>query len=244
MQYLNILTQGPIQGVRNAYPLALARPNPGLLENIMPGVPTTQIVQSTPTRTAPIRVTASPERVALLAHHEAARAVVCFTLYGEQVIRAIDLFAEEPGGLPRMTTYSLLPIPIVCRPESGVPRRGNPAPVSPEAIVDAHGVLSYSGTLGEVLFQGIGCGDASPQDLLSEEQIKRFTTDRQGLARLADTVRLSRESTTFYAEYWNEAERLLRSHWSGVSIIADSLCQRGSLNGDRIDALLCEAFPA
>lgn len=209
----------------------------------MAGVPSTQIVQSSPTRTTPIRVTASPERVALLAHHEAAHAVVCFTLYGEEVIREINLFADEPGVLPQMSTYSLLPIPIVCRPDSGLPRRGNPAPVSPEAIVDAHGVLSYAGTLGEVLFQGIGCGDASPQDLLSEDQIKRFGADRQGLARLADTVRLSRESTTFYSEYWNEAERLLRAHWSGVSIIADSLCQRGSLNGDRIDALLCEAFP-
>jgi len=190
------------------------------------------------------RTAASPERVALLAHHEAAHAVVCFVLYGEQVIREVDLFADQPRETPRMSTYSLLPIPIVCRPDCGRPRRGNPAPVSPEAIVDAHGVLSYAGTLGEVLFQGLGRGDSSPQDLLSEAQIKRFAADRQALSRLADTVRLSRESTTFYAEYWNEAERLLGTHWRGVTMIAEVLCQRGSLNGDRIDAVLCEAFPA
>jgi len=85
--------------------------------------------------------------------------------------------------------------------------------------------------------------NAGPASLLSKDQLERFTQDRRGLARLADTVSLSRPSDSVYPEYWNEASRLLRSHWSGVSSIADRLYQRGSLNGDRIDALLCDAFP-
>jgi hypothetical protein len=187
--------------------------------------------------------TVAPERTRLLAHHEASHAVVCFVLYGQEVIREIKLFGDHPGEDPGMKTFSLLPIPIVCRPSSGVPRRGNPAPVSPEAIVDAHGILSYAGSVGEALFQGFDVDNAGPDSLLSKDQLERFTQDRRGLARLADTVSLSRPSDSVYPEYWNEASRLLRSHWSGVSSIADRLYQRGSLNGDRIDALLCDAFP-
>ncbi len=187
--------------------------------------------------------TVAPERTRLLAHHEAAHAVVCFVLYGEEVIREVVLFGDGPGEDPAMKTFSLLPIPIVCRPTSGVPRRGNPAPVSPEAIVDAHGVLSYAGCVGEALFQGFDVENPGPDSLLNEDQRGRFTQDRRGLARLADTVNLSRPSDNVYPEYWDEASRLLRSHWSGVSSIADCLYQRGSLNGDRIDALLCDAFP-
>ena len=188
----------------------------------------------------PLGAVPQPERVELLAHHEAAHALVCFILYGEQVIREVDLYGAEPAASSGMSTYSLLPIPIVCRPSTGVPRRGNPAPVSPEAIVDAHGILSYAGSLGEVLCQGHAIGDALPEDLLDEDQLTRFAVDRQSLARLADTVRLCRSSETFYPEYWKEAERLLRGHWHGVSVIAESLGERGALNGDRVDTLLRE----
>jgi hypothetical protein len=197
----------------------------------------------TPAKAPRIHPVDTNPRTELLAHHEAAHAVVCFVLYGEQVIREVELFGDESGRHSGLTTFSLLPIPIVCRPSSGVPRRGNPAPVSPDAIADAHGVLSYAGIAGEALFQRLALDDPCPEKLLDSDQTERFGRDRQALARLADTVNLSRPSHTFYPEYWNEAHRLLRSHWSGVSSIAECLSVRGSLNGGRIDEVLCEAFP-
>jgi len=185
-----------------------------------------------------------PTRTRLLAFHEASRAVLCFLLYGDEVIREVNLFAEGGASAPRMSTFSLLPIPLVCRPTSGVPRRGNPAPVSSEGIVDAHGILSYAGAVGETLAQGVQVDPASPESALSDDQRSRFATDREALTRLADTVRLSRPSDTFFADYWNEAERLLSGAWPAVVEVAESLCQRGALRGDRIDEMLCEAFPA
>lgn len=197
----------------------------------------------TPSKAPRVHPVATNPRTELLAHHEAAHAVVCFVLYGEQVIREVGLFGDESRGHSGLTTFSLLPIPIVCRPSSGIPRRGNPAPVSPDAIADAHGVLSYAGIAGEALFQRLNLDDPCPERLLDTDQLERFGRDRQALARLAETVNLSRPSDTFYPEYWNEAHRLLRSHWSGVSSVAECLCERGSLNGDRVDKVLCEAFP-
>ncbi|MCS5637654.1 MAG: hypothetical protein NZ990_14120 [Myxococcota bacterium] len=196
------------------------------------------------TRPEPLRAEPAPTRTQLLAFHEASRAVLCFLLYGDQVIREVDLFAEGKVDASRMSTYSLLPIPLVCRPSSGVPRRGNPAPVSAAGIVDSHGILSYAGAVGEILFQGAPIDQASPADALSDDQKRRFALDREALARLADTVRLSRPSDVFYPDYWSEAERLLRGAWPAVAEVAESLCQRGSLCGDRIDEILYEAFPA
>ena len=185
-----------------------------------------------------------PTRTRLLAFHEASRAVLCFLLYGDQVIREVNLFAEGGASAPRMSTFSLLPIPLVCRPTSGVPRRGNPAPVSSEGIVDAHGILSYAGAVGETLAQGVQVDPASPESALNDDQRSRFAVDREALSRLADTVRLSRPGDVFFADYWNEAERLLGGAWPAVVEVAESLCERGALRGDRIDAMLCEAFPA
>jgi len=182
-------------------------------------------------------------RTQLLAHHEAAHAVVCFVLYGEQVIREVGLFGDPNRENSGLTTFSLLPIPIVCRPSSGIPRRGNPAPVSAESIADAHGVLSYAGIVGEGLFSGLDLNNPNPEKLLEMDQADRFSRDRHALARLAETVNLSRPSETFYSDYWKEAHRLIRSHWAGVESIAECLCERGSLNGDRIDQVLCETFP-
>ena len=194
-------------------------------------------------RPEPLRTEAAPTRTQLLAFHEASRAVLCFLLYGDQVIREVDLFAEGHADTSRMSTFSRLPIPLVCRPSSGVPRRGNPAPVSAEGIVDSHGILSYAGAVGETLFQRAPGDKASPAKGLSDDQQRRFALDRESLARLADTVRLSRPSDVFYRDYWSEAERLLRGAWPAVLEVAESLCQRGALSGDRIDEMLYGAFP-
>ena len=202
------------------------------------------IATTQPVRPETLAGESAPTRTRLLAFHEASRAVLCFLLYGDQVIREVDLFAEGHGGASRMNTFSLLPIPLVCRPSSGVPRRGNPAPVSAEGIVDAHGILSYAGAVGEILFQGNPADKESPDAGLNDDQRSRFAVDREALARLADTVRLSRPSEIFYDDYWTEAERLLRGAWPAVTEVAKCLSERGSLRGDRIDAMLYEAFPA
>ena len=85
-----------------------------------------------------------------VAHHQAGHALVCFVLYGAEVVRDVTLGAS-PHAAPDLQTYSRLPIPLNCRPVPGKPRRGHAAPVSSEAILDAHGVLSYSGVVAECL---------------------------------------------------------------------------------------------
>lgn len=175
------------------------------------------------------------------AHREAARAVVCFVLYGERVIREVGPVGASPEEAGGMKTFSLLPIPLVCRPSSGLPRRGNPAPVSGEAIVDAHGILAYAASVGERLFRNLKT--ATTPDALDEGERFGFMRDREGLGRLADTLRLERPAETFFPEYWEEAERLLRAHWAGVSTLAEALIQHGSLSGERIDDLLLDVFP-
>ena len=175
------------------------------------------------------------ECIPTIAHHEAGHAVICFVLYGERVIRSVEVF-DRSGPSGRTATYSRLPIPIVCRPPVGEPRRGNPAPVSKDAIVDAHGVLSYAGLAAEHLLEG-DSDDALPHGagIRSEE---RAMADREALAELAGTVGASRPADHFFPEYWEEARRLLRVHWRGVEELASVLQQQGSLNGDRVDALL------
>ena len=86
------------------------------------------------------RTDSDQERIRKIAHHEAGHAVICFLLYGEQVIKSVEVFSRA-GLIGRTSTYSRLPIPIVCRPPVGEPRRGNPAPVSVDAIVDAVDVI-------------------------------------------------------------------------------------------------------
>jgi len=170
-----------------------------------------------------------------LAHHHAAHAVICFVLYGEAVIKNVEVWSRQ-GRAGRTTTYSRLPIPIVCRPPAGEPRRGNPAPVSADAIVDAHGVLSYAGMVGEHIY--LGLGETAPGEEPALSALPAAGTDRETLARVARTIGLSRPAEHFFAEYWQEARRLLRAHWDAVGELAGALEERGSLHGDRVDALL------
>jgi len=171
-----------------------------------------------------------------VAHHEAGHAVICFLLYGEQVIKSVEVYSRE-GVLGNTTTYSRLPIPIVCRPPVGAPRRGNPAPVSVDAIVDAHGVLSYAGVAAEEIHSA---APENPQPVGGEE---RAMLDREQLSKLAGTVGASRPAEHYFDEYSREASRLLRGQWYGVEALAEALVEHGSLNGDRVDALLRSACP-
>ncbi len=179
----------------------------------------------------------SNELIRTVAHHEAGHAAICFLLYGEQVIKSVEVFQGNAVS-GRTTTYSRLPIPIVCRPPIGAPRRGNPAPVSADAIVDAHGVLNYAGIAAE----GLLVSDSSPAVWTRIEQAgepaARGWADREALAELANTVGASRPAEHFFREYWEEARRLLRLHWRGVDALSEVLVEHGKLHGDRVDAVL------
>jgi hypothetical protein len=179
------------------------------------------------------------ELIDALAHHEAGHAVVCFLLYGEEVIKSVSVFTRE-GVKSETTTYSKLPIPMVCRPPVGAPRRGNPAPVSADAIVDAHGVMTYAGLAAEELMAGSDspdAGDVEPE-WLTPEQHHRCIADREALSKLASIVGATRDVEHFFADYWREARRLLRAHWAGVEGLANELRERGDLHGERVDMLL------
>jgi len=185
----------------------------------------------------PIHIHQSSEDVELIARHEAGHVVVCFVLYGEQVVKQVDLYTRD-AVRPQTRTYSRLPIPLSCRPPSGAPRRGNPAPVSAEAIVDAHGVLCYAGLAAEILHRG-GSPDTDPIQLtLSPAQAERVRADREVLAALARTIGVERPADQFLRAYWDEAMRLLSSSWAGVDLVSESLVQHGSLSGDRVDKIL------
>jgi len=168
------------------------------------------------------------------AFHEAAHAVICFVLYGEEVVRDVSLASavDGPGGV---STFSKLPIPMVCRPSGGEPRRGNPAPVSSDAIVDAHGVLQYAGSVAEALLVSWEAKSADPIDELAQG---RALADRAALFEVSKLVGRERNPETFYPEYWEEAARLLRAHWGGVMLLAETLARHGRISGTRCDQVL------
>ncbi len=62
--------------------------------------------------------------------------------------------------------------------------------------------------------------------------------DREALSKLASMIGAARPVEQFFEEYWQEARRLLRSHWSAVDALADELIERGSLHGDRVVIIL------
>lgn len=172
--------------------------------------------------------------------HEAGHSVVCFVLYGEHVVKGLAVADEAQPGIP---TYSLMPVPISCRPPAGVPRRGTPAPVSVDGIVDAYGVMTYAGLAAESLYLAKGesrRARPAPPDLEmgAADMRSRALADRHELERLAALVGAERDATRFYREYWEEALRLLRSHWEAVEALSHLLAEHQSLNGERIDGLL------
>ena len=173
-----------------------------------------------------------------MAFHASAQALICFLLYGEEVVR--DVCVESPGSnRTGITTFSRLPIPMVCRPSGGEPRRGNPAPVSSDAIVDAHGVLQYSGAVAETLLVS---WEAESENLVQESAQSRAWAGREALSRLSKLVGRERKAELFFSEYWEEAARLLRAHWAGVVQLAETLGRHPELSGTRCDEVLrrCE----
>ena len=166
-----------------------------------------------------------------LAQHEAGHAVICRLLYGERVIKRISRRASQISE-PAMSTYSRMPIPESCRPPTGVPRRGHPAPVSIDAIVDAYGVQSYAGMVAEVLREN------SPSDSSAWMECARARVDRERLAKMASLVGRERPATRVFDAYWEEALRLLRSREAALERLGEALLQHEELRGDRVDALL------
>lgn len=172
--------------------------------------------------------------------HEAGHTVVCFVLYGEHVVKGLAL-SDAPQ--PAIPTYSLMPVPISCRPPAGVPRRGTPAPVSVDGIVDAYGVMTYSGLAAEGLLASAGDprrARPAPPDLeAGADSVRaRALEDRAELQRLASLVGAERDASIFIREYWEEALRLLRAHWDAVEALGALLADHRSLNGERVDELL------
>jgi len=162
-----------------------------------------------------------------LAQHEAGHALACFLLCGERVIKRIEL-ACDPNGSARgsTTTYSRLPLPSDLRGDGARHR-----PISVEAILDAHGIIGYAGAASE--------GLRTPEPGRNgEPAARRAREDREALARMARSLGASRPADRLYAEYEQEATRLVTLHWLPVCELAELLVERRSLAGHRVDALL------
>ena len=164
------------------------------------------------------------------AYHQAGQAVICVTLFGARVVKNLGL----SGG--RVTewqfeTYSRLPVPLSCRPPSH--KRGEDRkPIEVEGIVDAHGILTYSGNAA-VYMHYRDQGRAEAFDYQNDH-----LGTREALAKLASSIGVERPADKFYETYWSEANRLLTANWNAVERVADGLLTLRSLNGNRIDALV------
>ena len=166
------------------------------------------------------------------AHHQAGRAVVCVTLFGARVIKQITIDGD-PNETLGFETFSRLPVPLSCRPPSH--KRGEERkPISVEGIVDAHGVLAYSGIAAVRELRQRSGGEPGNDDAHHSSG----SISREQLAKLASSIGLERPSDHFYDEYWKEAGRLLDSGWDAVERVAEALLQHTSLNGNRVDSLI------
>ncbi|MCH7601123.1 MAG: hypothetical protein IH973_15340 [Myxococcales bacterium] len=164
------------------------------------------------------------------AHYQAGQAVVCITLFGARVIKNIAI-SKNPDDTSGIETYSRLPVPLSCRPPTH--RRGEDRrPIAVEGIVDGHGVLAYSG-LAAVYECLRAVGESEEFDYRDADHAAR-----EGLSKLASSIGLERPSDHFYEEYWNEALRLLETHWETVERVAEALVIHQTLNGNRVDELI------
>lgn len=164
------------------------------------------------------------------AHHKAGQAVIGVTLFGARVIKHLSIESRPDSG-SGFETYSKLPVPLSCRPPSH--RRGEDRkPIEVEGIVDAHGVLAYAGVAAvSTYLRQIG------QDQ-GFDHLTAFMTSREELSKLASSIGLERPGDHFYDEYWDEAGRLLTTHWEAVQRVAEGLLTHRTLNGNRVDALI------
>lgn len=164
------------------------------------------------------------------AYHRAGQAVVCVTLFGARVVKHLALGADAADG-DGFETYSRLPVPLSSRPASH--RRGEERkPIAVEGIVDAHGVLAYSGIAAlHAYLKGKGRAEAFDHQ-------NAHLASREALSKLASSIGVERPTEHFYEEYWQEAQRLLDSHWEAVERVAEGLLKHRALNGNRVDALI------
>jgi hypothetical protein len=164
------------------------------------------------------------------AHYQAGQAVICITLFGARVIKNLAL-SKDPTDSSGFETYSRLPVPLSCRPPTH--RRGEDRkPIAVEGIVDGHGVLAYAGVA------------AVYEYMRTAEQPEEFDYrnadlgSRETLSKLASSIGLKRPGDHFYEEYWDEALRLLETHWETVQRAAEALITHQALNGNRVDELI------
>ena len=164
------------------------------------------------------------------AHYQAGQAVICITLFGARVIKSTGL-SNDPTDNSGFETYSRLPVPLSCRPPTH--RRGEDRkPIAVEGIVDGHGILAYAG-VAAVYERLRRISESEDFDYLSFD-----LTAREGLSKLASSIGLERPGDHFYQEYWDEALRLLDTHWETVERVAAALVTHRSLNGNRVDELI------
>lgn len=179
----------------------------------------------------------STNALARVAYREAGRATICELLYGPNVLKHAIIDADAEEG--EVVTFSGMPLPIDCRPPAGR-RRGEQVGVVPEKLIDSHGVFAYAGIASERV--ALRRGRFDPVDLDAELAWTRwFGAARRGreeLARIAKLIGLERSSEAFYAEYCEEAERLLGPVWNTVEELAEALLDKRELMGHHVDRLV------
>ncbi len=175
--------------------------------------------------------------LARVAYREAGRATICEILYGPNVLKHALIDAEAGEG--EVVTFSGMPLPIDCRPPAGR-RRGEQVGVVPEKLIDSHGVFAYAGIAAERI--ALRRGRFDPVDLESELAWTRWLgaarRGREELARIAKLLGLERPAEQFYAEYCEEAERLLEPVWSTTEELAEALLEKRELKGHHVDRLV------
>ena len=175
--------------------------------------------------------------LARVAYREAGRATICEILYGPNVLKHAVIDAEAGEG--EVVTFSGMPLPIDCRPPAGR-RRGEQVGVVPEKLIDSHGVFAYAGIAAERI--ALRRGRFDPTDLESELAWTRWLgaarRGREELARIAKLLGLERPAEQFYAEYCEEAERLLEPVWNTTEELAEALLEKRELKGHHVDRLV------
>jgi hypothetical protein len=179
----------------------------------------------------------STNALARVAYREAGRATVCEILYGPNVLKHAVIDAEAGEG--EVVTFSGLPLPMDCRPPAGR-RRGEQVGVVPEKLIDSHGVFAYAGIASERI--ALREGRFENVDLIHELSWERWMgaarRGREELARIAKLIGLDRPAEEFYAEYCEEAERLLEPVWNTTVELAEALLDKRELMGHHVDRMV------
>lgn len=179
----------------------------------------------------------STNALARVAYREAGRATICELLFGPNVLKHAVIDADAGEG--EVVTFSGMPLPMDCRPPAGR-RRGEQVGVVPEKLIDSHGVFAYAGIAAERM--ALRRGRFESLDVETELMWTRWLgasrRAREELARMAKLIGLDRPAEQFYAEYCEEAERLLDPVWNTVEELAEALLDKRELKGHHVDRLV------